>query len=202
VTNRKVIDLGIDPVEAEITKSYYGCPYMTGIDLYPLDYVPQDFAQMDTVKNLYSAAYDLAFNFESYRANGELEGYLSELEKLVGTKVKRDEHIRNNIWKLADRIAMMTQRRESRHVLWYSDWVASRIDPRRKISWYQNQVFMPFEMMNVPVPEGYDGVLRVRFGDKYMTPMQQKGAHDYPFFAEQERKIMAYKYGTKLQELY
>lgn len=202
VTNRKVIDLGIDPAEAEITKSYYGCPYMTGIDLYPLDYVPQDFSQMDTVKNLYSAAYDLAFNFDSYLAKGELEDYLSELEKIVGTKVKRDEHIRNNIWKLADRIAMMTQRRESRHVIWYSDFVACKRDVRRKLSSYSETIYKPFEIMEVPVPSGYEDVLKVRFGENYMTPMQQKGAHEYPFFAEQERKIIAYKCNKDLQEIY
>ncbi len=202
VANRKRIDIGIDPAEAEITKRYYGCPYMTGIDLYPLDYVPQDLAQMDYVKNVYNAVYDLAFNFDMYRANGELEEYLTELEKVTGSKIKRDEHIKNSLWLLADKVAMMTQRRESRHVLWYSDWVASKRDVRRKSTWYQEQVFMPFEMMSVPVPSGYDEALKVRFGEKYMTPMQQKGAHDYPFFAEQEKKIMAYKWGNKLQEIY
>jgi lipopolysaccharide cholinephosphotransferase len=202
VTNRKVIDLGIDPREAEITRNYYGCPYMTGIDLYPLDYVPQDFSQMDTISNLYSAAYDLAFCFDKYRASGELEEYLSQLEKVVGTKVKRDEHIRNNIWKLADQIAMMTQRRESRHVLWYSDFVACKRDVRRKLTSYSETIYKPFEIMEVPVPSGYEDILKVRFGENYMTPQHQKGAHEYPFFAPQERKILAYRYGLKLQEIY
>jgi lipopolysaccharide cholinephosphotransferase len=202
VTNRKVIDLGVSQREAEITKSYYGCPYMTGIDLYPLDYVPQDFRQMEAVKNLYSAAYDMAFCFDKYRVNGELEDYLSELEKVVGIRVKRDEYLRNNIWKLADQIAMMTKRRESRHVVWYSDLVSLKADFRRKISSYSETIYKPFEIMEVPVPSGYDDVLRVRFGDNYMTPMQQKGAHEYPFFAEQERKIIAYKYNATLQEIY
>ncbi len=202
VANRKVIDLGVDPREAEITKRYYGCPYMTGLDLYPLDYVPRDCGQMEAVKDLYSAAYDLAFNFDTYRASGELEGYLSEIEKITGIKVARDEHIRNNIWKLADKIAMMTPRRESRHVIWYSDFVSLKADFRRKISSYSETIYKPFEIMEVPVPSGYEDVLKVRFGENYMTPMQQKGAHEYPFFAEQERKIIAYKYNRTLQEIY
>ena len=202
VTNRTVIDIGKDPEEKKITEMYYGCPYMTGLDIYPLDYVPKDPEQAEYVKSLYSAVYDLAFQFERYSASGELEGYLSEIEKITGQRVKRDEHLKDNIWKLADKIAMMTPRKESNAVLWYSDWVASKKDPRRKLSWYKDTVYMPFEMMKVPVPVGYDEVLRVRFGDNYMTPQIQKGAHEYPFYAGQERKILAYKYRHDLREIY
>lgn len=202
IANRKILDLGVSDAEAEITKRYYGCPFATGIDFYPLDYVPLDGNDRENVKNLYSAAYDLAFNFETYAAIGQLEEYLPQLEALAGVKVKRDENIRTNIWKLADRIAMMTKRRDSRHVLWYPDDVSSTRDMRRKLSWYGKQVMMPFEVMQVPVPEGYDGVLRVRFGDNYMVPQKEAGAHEYPFFAPQQRKILNYHLGRKLVELY
>ncbi len=202
IANRKVIDLGISEREAEITKIYHGCPYMTGIDLYPLDYVPQDYARMDMIKNLYTAAYDLAFKFDAYKASGELEVYLSELERLTDIRVKRDEHIRNNIWKLADKIAMLTARRDSRHLLWYADWVSCKGDVRRKLTSYNETVYMPFEIMEVPVPSGYEDVLTVRFGENYMAPQQQKGAHEYPFYMAQDRKILAYRYGSTLQEIY
>ena len=52
------------------------------------------------------------------------------------------------------------------------------------------------------MPVGYEEVLKVRFGENYMTPMKQKGAHEYPFFAEQERKILAFKMESKLQEIF
>ncbi len=202
ITNRQRIDVGEDPAEAEITRLYHGCPFMTGIDLYPLDFVPDDKEKWFTIKNLYSAVYDLAFQFEAYRARGELEGYLTEIEDILGRKVKRDEHLRESIWKLADSVAMMTTRKEARSVVWYPDAVATKTDIRRRASWYKDVVYKPFECMQAPVPIGYDDVLKVRFGENYMTPRQESGAHEYPFFAEQERKILAFKMKSKLQEIY
>ncbi len=71
VTNRHVIDIGIDKKEAELTAMYHYCPYVTGLDLYPLDYVPQDPARWDYVRNLYSAVYSLAMDTDKYIASGE-----------------------------------------------------------------------------------------------------------------------------------
>jgi lipopolysaccharide cholinephosphotransferase len=53
----------------------HGCRYITGIDIFPLDYVPDDAEQLDLISNLYISVYDLAFNFDHYRSNGELESY-------------------------------------------------------------------------------------------------------------------------------
>ena len=102
ISNRHVIDIGISEDEAKLTAIYYNCPYVTGLDLYPLDYVPQDPAKWNYVRNLYSAAYSLAMNPDQYIASGEFEGYLTQIEGIVGRKIKRDEHLRNSLWKLAD----------------------------------------------------------------------------------------------------
>ena len=36
---------------------------------------------------------------------------------------------------------------------------------------------MPFEHLQVPVPEGYDLFLRTQYGDDYMTPIQVGNYH-------------------------
>jgi len=202
VTNRHVIDIGISTEEAELTKLYHNCPYMTGLDLYPLDYVPQDPKQWEYVRSLYSAVYSLALNPDQYIASGEFEDYLTQIEGITGKKIKRDEHIKNSLWKLADSIAMMTPRRESRHVLWYPDSVMRKNDMRRKLSWYSTTLTMPFEMMEVTVPEGYDGVLSTCYSASYMTPRRAKAAHGYPFYAEQDRKILLHNYLGKMKDIF
>ena len=202
ISNRHVIDIGISEDEAKLTAIYYNCPYVTGLDLYPLDYVPQDPARWDYVRNLYSAAYSLAMNPDQYIASGEFEGYLTQIEGIVGRKIKRDEHLRNSLWKLADSIAMMTKRSESRHVLWFPDSAMRKNDMRRKLSWYSNTLIKPFEMMEVPIPEGYDGVLSTCYSDSYMTPRRAKAAHGYPFYAEQDRKILLHNYLGKMKDVF
>ncbi len=32
---------------------------------------------------------------------------------------------------------------------------------------------MPFEYTTIPVPDGYDYILKVKYGDNYMTPVQE-----------------------------
>ena len=201
VTNRKVIDIGTDPEQKKISNLYFNCPYMTGLDLYPLDYAPIDPKKWDYVRNLYSAAYSLAMDMESYIASGEFEGYLSQIEDITGKKIKRDEHIKNSLWKLADSIAMMTRRQESRHMLWYPDSTFRKNDMRRNTSWYKNTIQKPFEFMEVPIPEGYDGVLSTCYSKDYMTPKRAKAAHGYPFWAEQERKILLHNYLGKMKDV-
>ncbi len=202
VSNRHVIDIGISEDEAKLTAMYHNCPYVTGLDLYPLDYVPQDSQQWDYVRNLYSAAYSLAMNPDQYIASGEFEDYLTQIEGITGKKIKRDEHLQNSLWKLADSIAMMTKRSESRHILWYPDSAMRKNDMRRKLSWYSNTLTMPFEMMEVPVPEGYDGVLSTCYSANYMTPRRAKAAHGYPFYAEQDRKILLHNYLGKMKDVF
>lgn len=49
---------------------------------------------------------------------------------------------------------------------------------------------MPFETISVPVPVGYDEILKQQYGD-YMTPDKDRGrAHDYPFYKEQEEFLI------------
>ncbi|WP_022755405.1 LicD family protein [Butyrivibrio fibrisolvens] len=202
VSNRHVIDIGISEDESKLTAMYYNCPYVTGLDLYPLDYVPADPARWDYIRNLYSAAYSLALNPDQYIASGEFEDYLSQIENITGKRIKRDEHLRNSLWKFADSIAMMTDRNESRHVLWYPDSAMRKNDMRRKLSWYSNTLIKPFEMMEVPVPEGYDGVLSTCYSESYMTPRRARAAHGYPFYAEQDRKILLHKYLGKMKDVF
>lgn len=43
--------------------------------------------------------------------------------------------------------------------------------------WYKETLYMPFEDISVPVPIGYDMVLRTQYGDDYMTPAQVSNMH-------------------------
>lgn len=202
ISNRSVIDIGTSPEQAKITSIYYSCPYVTGLDLYPMDYVPADPGMRDYVKNLYIAAYSLAMSMEDYQASGEFEGYLSQLEGITGKKIKRDEHLKNSLWRLADSIAMMTKPQESGHVIWYPHLAMGQERMLRKKSWFKNTLIMPFEMLEVPVPEGYNEILTVCYTDKYMTPKRAKSAHGYPFYAEQERKILLHNYLGKMRDIF
>lgn len=47
---------------------------------------------------------------------------------------------------------------------------------------YGDSVLLKFEDVLVPVPVGYDIILRKKYDDDYMTPKNVGGGHDYPFY--------------------
>ncbi len=192
IANRHHLDLGNSKQDEEITKMQHGCQYIIGIDIFPLDYVPNDAEQLSLISNLYISAYDLAFNFDYYKATGEFEGYLSQLENILNTKIERDDHLKSSIWKLSDAIAMMTYEEEATEVTHYSRCAVCGFHNKQKILDYAHTKYMDFEMIQVPVPEGYDDVLASLYGEDYMTPVRGVAWHDYPFYKSQDKRILFY----------
>lgn len=200
ISNRDKIDLGgirpmqlekdITPLsEADITDIYYGLPYVAGIDLYPLDYVPKRQEKWELIRQIYIAVYDLAMDFEKYKNAGELEGYIEQLEDLLNVKVKRDGDVRFELWKLADSVAQMTTRQEANSMLWYPDAAMRSNDMRRPISAYNETIETDFEMLKAPIPAGFKEVLSACYGSSFMTPVRQVSTHDYPFYKMQQEYI-------------
>lgn len=198
VTNRHHLDLGNNPHEKAITNMQHGCPYITGIDIFPLDYVPADAEQLNLISNLYISAYDLAFNFDYYRSTGELESNLLQLESLLSTKLERNDHLRSSIWKLADAIAMMTYENEATDIAHYSRCAVYGFHNTCKKSSYNKTVYLDFEMIQVPAPEGYDDVLSSLYGKDYMTPVPGIAWHTYPFYKVQDKRIL---FNSKLGQM-
>ncbi|MBR4667291.1 MAG: LicD family protein [Butyrivibrio sp.] len=190
VANRAVIDIGIDSKEAELTHKSFDCPYSTGIDICPLDYVPADEDQFNLIRQIYIAIYDLAMRMDTFIAQGEFEDYLSQIEEILNFSVKRDENIRTSLWKLADNVAMMTTREEAGFLMWYPATCVRSEDMRLPLSIYKRPLWVDFEFTKVPIPEGSEDFLKRLYGENYMTPRFALAAHEYPFYKIQDKKIL------------
>lgn len=57
------------------------------------------------------------------------------------------------------------------------------------IDCYKDITDMPFENTTIPVPIGYDTILKIKYGEGYMTPLNTGSSHDYPFYAKQEQAL-------------
>lgn len=55
--------------------------------------------------------------------------------------------------------------------------------------YYSDSIYMPFEYIEVPVPVGYDKILRQKYGDGYMIPYIGGTNHEYPFYNTQKRVL-------------
>ncbi len=201
VISRKIVDIGNDPAEKEITDLNYGFTCKSFIDLYPMDYVPEDPKLWDTIKNLSQVIEGLGYRMDEYISSGEFESYLSQIEELTGMKAPRDGNLLNSIWIMADKVSSMTTKKESNKVIWYPDIVNKNIQPR-PVSLYSKTLFIEFEMLKVPIPCGYDAILRSVYGDKYYVPVKSTAVHDYPHFANQERVILSYSQIGQLGDIF
>ena len=179
--------------DREFLERYHGCPYIVGVDIYPLAYTPGDWEVARAQKTMYSAVYDLAQNFIKIEECGELESHLVMVEELCRIKLDRSKPLRKQLWRLADTMNEMFCEEECDNItrLWSPmDKPAPDGKPtwRWRKEWYEDTIEMPFETTTIPVPVGYDEILRSFYGN-YMTPKQTRSSHDYPFYKKQQEVL-------------
>ena len=169
-----------------VTMLFHGCPYMVGMDIFPLDYIPIDPESFSLLKALYSAAYDLGQKFEQYESEGTALSYIRQLQEMTAVSFDMSKDLKSQVWNLSERIAMMFDEGECDRVGWLSDIVCHGDHAARKKEWYRDQIRVPFENIFVDIPRDYDSVLRARFGPNYFECKNEGGAHDYPFYKVQK----------------
>lgn len=176
-------------LDEDIKKRFYGCPYICGIDIAPLDYVPRDREQAEFQRNLYTVVYSVARNYSAYAQSGELEGYLKQVEALCNTKITRGINEENQLWLLLDKIAGLFNEDECDRLTYFPTNICHRPEYYLNKEWFDGTIMMPFENIEIPVPTGYDKILKATYGD-YMTPSYDAGrAHDYPYYKRQEEYL-------------
>ncbi len=188
VANRENVDAGNSDEEAEITAFYFDCPYVTGVDVYPLDYVPADAEQRSVWTEILAAVYYAANGFDGVVARGELEERLKNIEEVTGATLPRGEEARAALWRLANQLSMIWQEADAAGWLWTSELVTCAAPRLRPLDAYARTLWVPYEFVGMPVPAGYAGLLKIRFGD-WAVGQRGGSAHDYPFYGQQDAYI-------------
>ena len=175
----------------KLTELFHGCPYIVGMDIFPLDLIPADPDSFELSKALYSAAYDLAQHYFDYEKEGTVNSYLEQLQELTAISFDLSGDLKRQVWQLSDRIAMMYDEEECDNVAWLSDIICRGDFALRKKEWYSDVIRVPFENIYVDIPREYESVLRARFGPSYYECKNEGGAHDYPFYRIQKEFLQS-----------
>ena len=167
-------------------EDFFGCPYIVGVDVYPLDCVPRDTELRQLWLNLYSMAYDGAQRCEELQQSGKMDVYLPQIEELCNFKVEKDIPLKKQLWRLSDRIAGMFEEDECDDVAYLARLIGW--DPNHKMGkvWFDEVRKVPFENMQISIPKEYHKVLTALYGEEYMIPQNIGGGHEYPFYKKQE----------------
>lgn len=185
-TNRKVL------------KEYHGFPFMAGVDIFPIDYVPRDKTlekkQMDAVRlanelaHLIKEMEEYELNSKEYKTGAKiLKDMIPQLrrmsEKIISQKdIKLLDNITyQNLIILVDKLEGAYTDKDCDYVT-AMHRLASGQDYYIPKDGYADSILAPFEDMLIPVPVGYDDILIKKYGKDYMIPNNVGGGHDYPFY--------------------
>lgn len=168
---------------------FHNCPYVVGIDIFPIDYIPVDENQMNEQTHMIELVMSIAASVpEKPPYNDEVIELVHNVENTFGVKFDKNNRLFHELKKLVDMLSAIHNETDSKEVCSMID-LAGGWDYHVPIECYGTSIEMPFENITIPVPVGYDTILKIKYGDDYMTPRQCSSSHDYPFYAKQEKAL-------------
>lgn len=185
----RVVNSGQINFSKEYLQKYHGCPYVVGIDIFPLDFLPMDEEEKSLQYDIYALI--MTTKYKTAGPIQEIESQLANIEEVCKVTLKRDETLRRQMIILADRISSLYHREESNAVTVIHSNVNGCMGVMEK-EWYEETVRLPFENTAIPVPKNYDKCLTAIYGSEYMTPVRYE-VHDYPFYKKQDQIIQSAK---------
>lgn len=190
-------------VSKEILEKYHGFPFVAGVDIFRLDYLPRKegdrefYRQLMLLINTVTALVNRiqnknAENEQEYtlsQRNQKLDEYLIKIENLCMVKINRDSPIPEQLRSLVyERLSLLYEEQESDEVTMLAEWFHNE-NYRLPKSCYTQSIDMPFENMQIKIPVGYDELLRRKYGQGYMKPVRSCDSHEYPYFKDYEKYL-------------
>lgn len=180
--------------DRERLEAFHGCPYIVGVDIDVLDYKSRNPQEDELQIQLLSIVLNSVSAVRKHKRGEisleELKNFLGQIEELCKYKFDYEKPLEQQLWVLGEYICMLYTEDDADELQGAIYRAAHRPNYYLPKEWYSETIYLPFEnVIEVPVPKAYDAVLRQQYGENYMTPVQKRGAHDYPFYAEQEEKL-------------
>ncbi len=165
-------------------KKFHGFPYVSGIDIFSLDFVApneEKSAYQTKLVNLVTDAID--FMDGENNSKGRMET-LIKIEKMCDVQIDRKGNIKQQLYFLMERLFSMYEEEEADKIAMMPLGLQKAKYQFPK-SYYEDTILLPFENTKIPVPVAYDAILRKKYGN-YLKLVRKGGAHDYPFYKRQE----------------
>ena len=188
-------------MDDEFLKKHHGCPYVCGIDIFPLDYVPKDPEEKElqmTMINLVNStvyAFDLEGEIEDEQdaIEAQRRELAAQVEQLCGVRFDRTQPMKPQIFSLTERLCSMYTKNDKDVDIGMPILMVKFNNPNYCVprECYETLIDMPFENASLPIPAGYDTILTMRYGD-YMTPVKNWDAHEYPFYKSQKEILQQF----------
>lgn len=174
----------------------YNCPFALGIDIFPLDYISRNKQEAEEQRNLMIMIGTLITAVgerkKAEEANEPLKiineynmsiaTSLVTLEKMCGVRFEGDISLLKQLNILYDQIAALFTEEESDYLTDFPCYLKRGYKVKKE--WFQTVERVPFENITIPIPSGYDGILRSTYGD-YTVPVKNGSTHGDLYFRQQ-----------------
>lgn len=192
--------------EPTALKKSHRQPYVLGVDIFCLDYVPRDEKKAEHIR----AVVTLAKQIEQLLLMpipdmNRIKEMLSRLQSMTGAGFDYKRDLQRQLDMLIERTFGSVKETEADSIAMMHDWFNSNGSNCFPKEYYSSVVWMPFENTKMAVPLGYNSILKFKYGD-YMRLVKSGGGHDYYFQNQQEKfeKVTGtppYKYAFNPEDL-
>ncbi len=171
-------------LSAEQMERFHGFPYIMGIDLFVLDFLPGD---SETEEQLHELIYFLCTLYTQI-CRGEiaavdLERCLCDVERICYVSIDRKKPLAKQLLRIVEDIFAEFTEEEAEYLTNNSIWLENK-DYRIPKCCYESSLSMPYGNTEIAVPLYYEQLLKQKYGD-YMKPVHAGGSHDYPGYESQ-----------------
>ncbi len=177
-------------LKEDFLKKYWLFPFVAGIDIFTLNYLPRDNKKKEELLRFYNAVSMLGhiWNDPGLSETDKMAMYMQITEMFELEPVEKDQILRH-LWQIADRIGQTYGADESDMVAELSYYAADSTKEFKK-EWFDDIEYISFEGLKFPCPAAYKEVLTVEFGNDYMTPQFKQGDHEYPYYKSVHKEML------------
>lgn len=195
---RVVNDTKVDFTKEHL-KEWHGCPWIVGVDIFPLDVLPDNEEEKNALLVLTDALRLMKRNLPALEAAGGgsvPEEEILRIEQVYGIKIDRKGNLGRQLAWTRDKLAMSYLGESGRKIACLLYNVENKVFEGE---WFEKPQYLPFENIGIPVPGNYDAVLRVVYGD-YRIPVRDGSMHEYPFYSGQKKMWMESQSGKNKED--
>lgn len=176
--------------DKEHLEKFHGCPWVVGLDIFPLDYVAPTKEEDEYQCQLIQVVEVFGKTLAEADCNDEtVKKAAGDIEKMFGVKFTEELPLSVQLLKLGERLSMMYTEESSSQLALMADHAGPRPADVYPKEYYSESIDMPFEYTTIPVPVEYDAILRQKYGQDYMLPLVGRTNHEYPFYMKQKRVL-------------
>ncbi len=192
ITNGHSVNLSEQYLE-----EYHDCPFVVGVDIFPLYYIPRDREQAEAQKsilqliNTMHGLLERATVQEQAEVEEQIAECLNELQEVTGYQFTAEKPIQTQLQIVFDLVGRIFGEEESDALTSFPVYLQENYSYVIEKELLAECIPLPFESFMINAPKGYDELLKKIYHD-YMVPQNMRGGHDYPFYKGQLRALGEY----------